>query len=128
MKSRNTGIDDLVKEGMEAAIQARELIWKFTTLQINQAEFVQELEDVHAKRIIFDNWDDFQHNEAIYPCLEIFQVIYSIAEDVDYQIRYYGLDSLREDIKQLDMSIKILKRYLGQESNLNLSSKACKCH
>ncbi|MHB9094025.1 MAG: hypothetical protein ACYC21_05090, partial [Eubacteriales bacterium] len=116
MEGRNASIDDLVKEGLEAAVQARELIWKFTTLQITQEEFRQELEAIHAKQIVFDNWQDFQDNEAIYPCLEIFQVIYSIAEDVDYQIRFYGLDSLREDIKQLDTSIKILKRYLGYEN------------
>lgn len=117
LTERSPVIDELVRDGMEAAVKARDLLWKYTTLQIEKEELLEELQSIRAKEILFSNWGDFQHNEAISPCLEIFQVVYSISEDIDYQLQYYGLDSLREDIKQLDASMKILKRYLEKHNN-----------
>ncbi|MDA8211691.1 MAG: hypothetical protein M0021_07440 [Clostridia bacterium] len=112
--NRNPVSDELVREGLEVAVKARELLWKFSTLQIDKETLLASLQSIPAKETIFNNWDIFSNDEAIAPCLEIFQVIYSLGEDLDYQLSFYGLDSLREDIRQLDAAIKMLRRQVKQ--------------
>lgn len=116
--NRNAAIDDLVREGLEVAVKARELLWKFSTLQIDQEQLLEGLYAIPAKETIFENWELFRENEAIAPCLDIFQVIYSLGEHLDYQLKFYGLDSFREDIKQLDAAIKMLRCYPDKKTIL----------
>lgn len=105
----------LVSESMEAAVNAREWILKFTTFQIDQDEFIAGLGAIKAKEAIYSNWEVFKENEALCPCLEIYQIIDSLYDDLEHQLRFYGYDSLKEDVRQLDVSIDILKRSLGME-------------
>lgn len=106
----------LVTDSLAAAIKVREWIIKFTTFQIDQDEFVAGLGAINAKEEIYANWDLFRETKELYPCLEIYQVIASLHEDLDHQLRFYGYDSLKEDLKQIDISINILKRALGMET------------
>lgn len=105
----------LVRESLEAAKKAREWILKFTTFQIDQDEFIKGLGVIEARETITSNWDLFKVNKELYPCLEIYQIIDSLYEDMDHQLKFYGYDSLKEDVRQLDIAIDIVKRSLGME-------------
>lgn len=105
-----------IRGSLDAALKAREYILKFTTFQIEQDEFVDGLSSLEAREAIYSNWELLQENQSLYPCLEIYQVIDSICEDLDAQLKFYGYASLKEDLKQIDFSIDILKRALGMEA------------
>lgn len=105
----------LFSEALEAGIKARELILKFSTLLIEQDEFIAGLGAIKAQEKIFAGWDMFKENKDLYPCLEIYQIIASLHADLDQQFTFYGCESLREDVKQIDIAIDILKRALGME-------------
>jgi len=106
----------LFSESLAAGIKAREWILKFTTFQVDQDEFIEGLGAIKAKEKIYSNWDLFKENKEFYPCLEIYQVIASLHEDLDHQFKFYGYESLKEDLRQIDISIDILKRYLEMET------------
>lgn len=106
----------IAAQSLEAALKARELILKFTTFQVSQDEFVDGLACLGAGQAIRSNWELFTGNEELYPCLEIYQIIDSLSTDLDYQLQFYGYDSLKQDTGQLDISINILKRFLGKDT------------
>ncbi len=106
----------LFSESVEAGIKAREWILKFTTFQIDQDEFIEGLGAIKAKEAIYSNWDLLKENKELYPCLEIYQVIASLHEDLDHQFKFYGYGSLKEDLRQIDICIDMLKRALGMDT------------
>lgn len=103
---------ELVSESRQAAIRARTLLVRFLAFQIDKEQFLNQLHQIPVNDIYFRLWEEFGNvnSRAVTTCLEICQLINSLREEMDYQLQYYGLDSFRDDITQLDVSIRNLTR------------------
>lgn len=105
-----------MKEALQAASQARQLIVKFTNFHINENDLSNGLSGLKANEAIVANWEMFQEDKTLYPCLEIYQIVDSLRQDLEYQLRVYGIGSLKDDQRQLEIAMNTLKRNLGIET------------
>ena len=106
---------ELMRESLQAALKARQLIVKFASFHINEDDLSNGLSMMKAKEAIVSNWEIFKEDKGLYPCLEIYQIIDSLCEDLSYQLRVYGIDSLKDDQRQLELAMDTIKRSLGME-------------
>lgn len=109
---------DLMRESLQAALQARQLIVKFASFHINEEDLSNGLSMIKAKEAIVSNWEIFKEDQGLYPCQEIYQIIDSLCEELEYQLKVYGIDSLKDDQRQLELAMNTIKRSLGME-NIN---------
>jgi len=107
---------DLMRDSLRAASQARQLIVNYANFHIGEDDLGTGLGLIKAQEAIVSNWEIFKADKELYPCLEIYQIINSLSGDLEYQLRVYGMGSLKDDQRQLEVAMKTIKRNLGMES------------
>lgn len=110
----------MVKDCLAAAVHARTQLAKFVKMQVSREQLLGQLEGINLQEIAANYWDSFQSNidPICTTCLEVHQIINSLREELDYQLQFYGYDSLLEDVRQLDLYIGKLDRFQKKEPDV----------
>jgi hypothetical protein len=94
-------IDDIVRLGMRAVVLLRGVAVK----KVDREILEWGLGELRAGELLEKYFARLVEEPAHAPLLNILHIVYSLEGQLDYQIREYGLDSVSDDLQELNASL-----------------------
>jgi hypothetical protein len=104
------GLDysSLVCQVKDLGFRAMEVIREFGRGKIGVETFVSLMKSLPAEELLSQYWHVFMSDPKSAPCMEILQIIATLAKDSEYQLHNYGTASFLEDLQELMQRVKAL--------------------
>ena len=104
---------------MEVAGLALALLRQYTRDEISSTELQTGLRALNTGDIMTRYWDILTSDAQNSPCFEVLQLLSSLDQEMESQLRRYGESSLWDDLTELQTAIQRIEkgapRYLRQE-------------
>jgi hypothetical protein len=102
MESDRQMIDDVVRLGARAAVLLRGVMVRKVDRQILE----WGLGELGASQLMEQYFGRLVERPEYVPLLNILHLIYRLEGQLDYQVREYGLDSVKDDLAEINTSLR----------------------
>lgn len=102
----SVGRDELHRLTVDAGERAQALIREFTAGRFPATQMQDRLREIEAALMISRYWDALTGDPANVACLDVLQMLASLAEEVEHQIEHYGENSLWDDLEELENALR----------------------
>lgn len=92
----------------DLGFQAMEVISEYGRQKIGIETLALRLKELSADKLLSQYWGMMVSDPKLAPCLEILQIIMTLAQDAEYQLCNYGTASFLEDLRELMLRVKAL--------------------
>ncbi len=100
-------IEDVMRLGMRAAVLLRGVVIK----KVDRETLEWGLGELRAGELLEKHFARLVENPGYAQLLNILHLVYSLEGQLDFQIQEYGLDSVKDDLQELNFSLQqIAKR------------------
>src|SRR5512136_1553652 len=97
-------VADIAQMGMRAAILLKGVLLK----KINQETLEWGLGEIHASAIMEKYANTLRANPEYVQLFNLVALVSSLESQLDYQIREYGIDSIKDDLEEINSSLRIV--------------------
>jgi len=104
------GNDELLCHTIELGERALALFRQFTREQIAATELQTGLRQLDTASIMSRHWDVLTREPECVPCLEVLQLLTSLAGEMEHQVERYGESSLWDDLDELQGAVRRVKK------------------
>jgi hypothetical protein len=108
-------IGDITQMGMRAAILLKGVLVK----KVNRETLEWGLGEIHATTLINKYADTLRANPEYTQLFNLLALVSSLEGQLDYQIQEYGIDSLKDDLDEINTSL----RAVGNQFDLSQLQK-----
>lgn len=95
--------EDIIRLGMRAAVLLRGVMVK----KVDRETLAWGLGELHPSELIERYFPRLIERPEHVPLLNILHLVYSLEGQLDYQIQEYGLDSVKDDMQELNASLQL---------------------
>ena len=95
--------EDIIRLGMRAAVLLRGVMVK----KVDRETLAWGLGELHPSELIERYFPRLVERPEHVHLLNILHLVYSLEGQLDYQIQEYGLDSVKDDMQELNASLQL---------------------
>jgi hypothetical protein len=94
--------EDITRLGMRAAVLLRGVLVK----KVDRETLAWGLAELRASELLAKYFDRLIESPELVHLLNVLHLVYSLEGQLDYQIQEYGLDSVKDDMQELNASLQ----------------------
>ncbi len=95
-------VEDIVRLGMRAAVLLRGVMLK----KVDRETLAWGLGELRAGELLEKYFERLVESPENVHLLNILHLVYSLEGQLDFQIQEYGLDSVKDDMQELNLSLQ----------------------
>jgi hypothetical protein len=95
-------ISDITQMGMRAAILLKGVLIK----KVDRGTLEWGLQEIHATELLNRYADRITANPDYVQLFNLLALVSSLEDQLDYQIQEYGIDSLKDDLEEINTSLR----------------------
>ncbi len=95
-------IEDVMRLGMRAAVLLRGV----TIKKVDRETLEWGLGELHASELLGKYFPRLIDEPEYAPLLNILHLVFSLEGQLDFQIQEYGLDSVKDDLQEINFSLQ----------------------
>ncbi len=104
-------VADIAQMGMRAAILLKGVLLK----KINRETLEWGLQEINASALLEKYVETLRANTEYVQLFNLLALVSSLEGQLDYQIREYGIDSIKDDLEEINASLRLV----GQQFDLS---------
>lgn len=104
-------VAEITQMGMRAAVLLKGVMIK----KVNRETLEWGLGEINATSLLNKYVETVRANPEYVQLLNLLALVSSLQEQLDYQIREYGIDSLKDDLEEINASLRLV----GEEFDLS---------
>ena len=111
-------IAEITQMGMRAAVLLKGVMIK----KVNRETLEWGLGEINATSLLYKYVETLRANPEYVQLLNLLVLVSSLQEQLDFQIREYGIDSVKDDLEEINASLRLV----GEEFDLSQLQKEAK--